>query len=49
MCGNTPRERLEILEPVSEDWHCLVTLLEVSGSSVHILMYVRHIQIQAHL
>lgn len=49
MCGNTPRERLEILEPVSEDCHCLVTLLEVSGPSVHILMYVRHIQIQAHL
>ena len=48
MCGNTPRELLEILEPVSEDWHCLVTYLEVSGTSVHILMYVKHIQIQAH-
>lgn len=30
MCGNTPRERLQILEPVTEDWHGLVTLLEVS-------------------
>ena len=30
MCGDTPRERLQILEPVSEDWHCLVTFLEVS-------------------
>ena len=29
MCGNTPRERLEILEPVTEDWHCLMNLLEV--------------------
>ena len=30
MCGNTPRERLEVLEPVVEDWHCLVALLAVS-------------------
>ena len=30
MCGNTPREQLQILEPVNEDWHCLVTFLEVS-------------------
>lgn len=30
MCGNTPRECLQILEPVTEDWHCLVTFLEVS-------------------
>lgn len=29
MCGNTPRERLEILEPVAEDWHCLMNMLEV--------------------
>lgn len=26
MCGDTPRERLELLEPVSEDWHALVCL-----------------------
>lgn len=30
MCGNTRRERLEVLEPVAEDWHCLVCLLGVS-------------------
>lgn len=30
MCGDTARERLQVLEPVNEDWHCLVTLLEVS-------------------
>lgn len=29
MCGDTARERLQVLEPVNEDWHCLVTLLEV--------------------
>ena len=29
MCGDTPRERLQLLEPVNEDWHCLVTILEV--------------------
>ena len=30
MCGNTLVDRLGILEPVSEDWHCLVCLLSVS-------------------
>ena len=30
MCGNTPREWLEVVEPVVEDWHCLVSLLGVS-------------------
>ena len=30
MCGNTRRERLELLEPVVEDWHCLVCLIGVS-------------------
>ena len=29
MCGNTRRERLELLEPVAEDWHCLVCFLMV--------------------
>lgn len=28
-CGNSVAERLELLEPVSEDWHFLVTLLRV--------------------
>ena len=30
MCGNTPKERLELLKPVTEDWHSLVNLLGVS-------------------
>lgn len=31
-CANTATERLELLEPVCEDWHCLVTLLRVCGT-----------------
>ena len=34
MCGNTRRDRLELLEPVVEDWHALVCLLNVS--KVHV-------------
>ena len=30
MCGNTARERLELLKPVVEDWHCLVAFIGVS-------------------
>lgn len=30
MDGDTIRERLHLLEPVTEDWHCLVILLSVS-------------------
>ena len=30
MCGNTARERLELLKPVTEDWHCLVAMIGVS-------------------
>lgn len=30
MCGDTRKERLEILEPVVEDWHCLVCFILVS-------------------
>ena len=30
MCGNTPKVRLQVLQPVVEDWHCLVSLLSVS-------------------
>ena len=33
MCGNTVKERLEILEPVSEDWHFRLCLIAVSGYS----------------
>ena len=29
-CADTPADRLQLLEPVSEDWHCLVSLLRVS-------------------
>lgn len=30
MCGNTARERLQLLVPLVEDWHCLVSLVGVS-------------------
>lgn len=30
MCGDFVTERLELLEPTSEDWHCLMVLLGVS-------------------
>ena len=29
MDEDTPFERLEVLEPVAEDWHCLVYVLMV--------------------
>ena len=29
MCCNTPEERLELLEPQCEDWHCMVCVLTV--------------------
>lgn len=29
-CSKFKHERLELLEPVTEDWHCLVSLLRVS-------------------
>ena len=34
MCGNTVKERLELLRPVTEDWHCLVAIIGVSSYSV---------------
>ena len=34
MCGNSVSERLRVLEPVAEDWHCLVSLIGVS--EIHI-------------
>lgn len=30
MCGDTPRDRLELLKPGPEDWHFLVTMIAVS-------------------
>ncbi len=30
MDGDTPRDRLQLLEPQTEDWHCLVCVLAVS-------------------
>lgn len=30
VCGATASERLALLEPVNEDWHCLMTFLTVS-------------------
>ena len=35
MCGNTRKERLGLLEPVVEDWHCLVTFITVSILAVN--------------
>ena len=29
MCGNAPEERLELLEPQCEDWHCMLCVLTV--------------------
>lgn len=29
MDGDTPRDRLQLLEPVCEDWHCLMCFLKV--------------------
>lgn len=37
MCGNTAEERLELLEPVVEDWHCLVSLVGVSSNGIDML------------
>ena len=34
MDGDTVRDRLGLLEPVTEDWHCLVCLLSVSAVCV---------------
>lgn len=34
-CGLSAADRLELLEPVFEDWHCLVTLLRVSYGQGH--------------
>lgn len=28
--GDTPKDRLQLLEPQSEDWHCMVCMLKVS-------------------
>ena len=30
MDGNTPEDRLELIEPQCEDWHCMVCMLKVS-------------------
>ena len=41
--GDTPRERLELLEPVAEDWHALMNYLMVRFNSklIHSLFYLR--------
>lgn len=31
MDGDTPKERLQFLEPVCEDWHCLMCFMKVTG------------------
>lgn len=44
MNGDTRQERLELLEPVTEDWHCLVCFLSVSPSAYifYILFVIMH-------
>jgi hypothetical protein len=37
MDGDTPVERLELLEPQVEDWHCLVCMLGVSKTTMTVL------------
>ena len=39
MCGNSIQERLELLEPTSEDWHCMVCFLKVRCKQC--ILYVR--------
>ena len=34
-CADSLPERLELLEPVSENWHCLVSLLRVRNNSIN--------------
>ena len=34
-CADSLTECLQLLEPVSEDWHCLVSFLRVSSTSTH--------------
>lgn len=41
MCGNTSKDRMELLQPVVEDWHCLVCFISVS--SLFMEQYVYHI------
>ena len=36
MNGDTAKDRLDVLEPVSDDWHCLVSLLSVSLSNSYV-------------
>ena len=36
MDSDTPQERLELLEPVIEDWHTLMCLLEVRVFKVYV-------------
>lgn len=38
MDSDTKVDRLELLEPVVEDWHTLMCLLEVSASTVNLLL-----------
>ena len=38
MCANRPEDRLDVLEPQTEDWHCLVVLLTVTVKIYSIYM-----------
>ena len=43
MDGNTPEERLQLLEPQAEDWHCLVCFLKVKYSYIPVKCPIVHI------
>ncbi len=38
MCGNRAEDRLDVLEPQTEDWHCLVVLLMVRMAVIIIMV-----------
>ena len=37
MDGDTTRDRLGLLVPVCEDWHCLICFLGVSRAIIHLV------------
>lgn len=48
MDGDTVRDRLGLLEPVTEDWHCLVCFLAVSTHDSHTDYHIMHMFICTH-
>ena len=35
--GNTPEERLELIEPPTKDWHCMVCMLKDSRQAEYVI------------